>query len=207
MAPGRLDMATRWPAARFDRRPSTQPPTEPPAPPAQPSFAPPPPPARPPVQALPPRTPRASMPPAPPVPPAPPERFPVRPVQPQRPAALDDTADIPLFREVNSAWFRGEDEPGEGPARPSRPSVTGGWQTAADDGWSAASAASTYDEPVSGTGAGLPRRQPMARLVPGGVTDPQPTPVRNPRKADEVRGMLSSYHRGLQRGRNAGTEN
>jgi hypothetical protein len=82
--------------------------------------------------------------------------------------------------------------------------VSGGWQTAADEGWQAASALSRQDDP-RGAGMGLPRRQPMAKLVPGAVND-QPAPVRPPRSPDEVRGMLSSYHRGLQRGRHAGED-
>ena len=42
------------------------------------------------------------------------------------------------------------------------------WRTAADDGWSAAAQAA--DPQADGTtAAGLPRRVPMAQLVPGGV--------------------------------------
>jgi anti-sigma regulatory factor (Ser/Thr protein kinase) len=183
MAPGRLDMATRWPAARFEQRPGVPPHAQPPQPSQPPQ----------PVQPLQPAR------------PAPRERYQEQPVSRSRPpAALDETADLPLFREVNSAWFRGED-PAGGSARPVRPSVSGGWQTAADQGWSAASALARYDDPAPSPGTGLPRREPMARLVPGGVSEPQ-APVRNPRKPDEVRGMLSSYHRGLQRGRNVGSD-
>jgi signal transduction histidine kinase len=161
MAPARLDMATRWPAAQLGGRPPGRPAAPPQAP--QVGYLPPPAPASHPV---------------------------------------DDTADLPLFREVNSAWFRGEEQAVSG--RPARPSVSGGWQTAADEGWQAASALSRQDDP-RGAGMGLPRRQPMAKLVPGAVSD-QPAPVRPPRSPDEVRGMLSSYHRGLQRGRNAGED-
>ncbi|HEX5595305.1 MAG TPA: nitrate- and nitrite sensing domain-containing protein [Micromonosporaceae bacterium] len=74
----------------------------------------------------------------------------------------------------------------------------GGWQTAADDGWRAASAAA--EVPVSETTqTGLPKRVPMAQLVPGGVEKPTaPTQRRTP---EAVRGLLSAYHRGVQRGR------
>ncbi|WP_040477508.1 sensor histidine kinase [Longispora albida] len=72
------------------------------------------------------------------------------------------------------------------------------WQTAADGGWAAASAASA---PAAGgtTGTGLPKRVPMAQLVPGGVsTGTTSMEKRNP---EAVRGLLSAYTRGVQRGR------
>jgi hypothetical protein len=73
-----------------------------------------------------------------------------------------------------------------------------GWQTAADDGWRAAVAAA--DVPVAQTTqAGLPKRTPMAQLVPGGV-DKAGTSVQR-RTPESVRGLLSAYHRGVQRGR------
>ncbi|MFG2011802.1 nitrate- and nitrite sensing domain-containing protein [Micromonospora sp. NPDC048868] len=75
---------------------------------------------------------------------------------------------------------------------------TGGWQTAADDGWRAASAAT--EVPVAATtSTGLPKRTPMAQLVPGAVEKPAPAVQR--RTPEGVRGLLSAYHRGVQRGR------
>jgi hypothetical protein len=72
------------------------------------------------------------------------------------------------------------------------------WQTAADDGWRAASAAT--EVPVTETTeAGLPKRVPMAQLVPGGVERPAAAAQR--RTPEGVRGLLSAYHRGVQRGR------
>jgi hypothetical protein len=72
------------------------------------------------------------------------------------------------------------------------------WRSAADDGWVAASQAA--DPQVDGTtSAGLPRRVPMAQLVPGGVE--KPTANANRRSPEQVRGLLSAYHRGVQRGR------
>ena len=72
------------------------------------------------------------------------------------------------------------------------------WRSAADDGWVAASQAA--DPQVDGTTlAGLPRRVPMAQLVPGGV-DKNSTNT-NRRSPEQVRGLLSAYHRGVQRGR------
>ncbi|GAA1605272.1 nitrate- and nitrite sensing domain-containing protein [Catellatospora bangladeshensis] len=81
---------------------------------------------------------------------------------------------------------------------PYRPS----WQTAADDGWAAASAvAAANSAPAASesTAAGLPRRTPMAQLVPGGVEKGTTTVQR--RTPEGVRGLLSAYHRGVQRGR------
>ncbi|WP_308121282.1 sensor histidine kinase [Paractinoplanes bogorensis] len=76
------------------------------------------------------------------------------------------------------------------------------WKTSADEGWQKAMAAA---EPVDAgtTRSGLPKRVPQAQLVPGGV---QPGPSnQNRRSPDEVRGLLSAYHRGVQRGRTDGT--
>ncbi|MGW5668748.1 nitrate- and nitrite sensing domain-containing protein [Micromonospora sp. NPDC003776] len=73
------------------------------------------------------------------------------------------------------------------------------WQSAADDGWKAASAAT--EVPVAETTQkGLPKRTPMAQLVPGGVDKPSTSVQR--RTPEGVRGLLSAYHRGVQRGRN-----
>ncbi|MBB4759819.1 nitrate- and nitrite sensing domain-containing protein [Amorphoplanes digitatis] len=72
------------------------------------------------------------------------------------------------------------------------------WQTAADDGWQAARKAAEMPVDTTTT-AGLPRRTPMAQLVPGGV-DRAETSVQR-RTPEAVRGLLSAYHRGVQRGR------
>ena len=90
-----------------------------------------------------------------------------------------------------------------GPSVPKpRPAAEDRWRTAADDGWKRAMAAA---EPVDAgtTRSGLPKRVPQAQLVPGGV---QAGPRnQNRRSPDEVRGLLSAYHRGVQRGRTDGT--
>ncbi|BCL15591.1 hypothetical protein GCM10017556_33300 [Micromonospora sagamiensis] len=78
------------------------------------------------------------------------------------------------------------------------PQPAGGWQTAADDGWRAASAAKEVPV-VETTQTGLPKRVPMAQLVPGGVEKPVASVQR--RTPEAVRGLLSAYHRGVQRGR------
>ncbi|QLQ39219.1 nitrate- and nitrite sensing domain-containing protein [Micromonospora robiginosa] len=201
-----------------------------------------------------------------------------RPVAPQqagnRQRYADETMELPIFRELESAWFRtrrpGSPEESAAPAaaapangaatqqfakvdtagRPvpqatpattgntpmahtptaggaprdnraangnGRPAYPGGlptrqptapqqsspWQTAADDGWRAASAAT--EVPVAETTQkGLPKRTPMAQLVPGSIDKPAPAVQR--RTPEAVRGLLSAYHRGVQRGRNHPTD-
>jgi len=72
------------------------------------------------------------------------------------------------------------------------------WRTRADVGWRAAAVAS--NPPVKDrTRSGLPKRQPRAQLVPGGVSGRPPT--RSARDPEETRGRLAAYHRGIQRGR------
>ncbi|MEU4640144.1 nitrate- and nitrite sensing domain-containing protein [Micromonospora sp. NPDC023814] len=200
-----------------------------------------------------------------------PAAAPSRPTAPQqaqnRQRYADETMELPIFRELESAWFRTRrpgpeeaaapaaktaangaatqqfarvDAGGRGPqqtppgtgnapmaekptaggapsengstvngaARPGvadsfghrRPSQQqgSGWQTAADDGWRAASAAT--EVPVAATtSTGLPKRTPMAQLVPGAVEKPTTSVQR--RTPEGVRGLLSAYHRGVQRGR------
>jgi hypothetical protein len=186
----------------------------------------------------------------------------------------DETMELPIFRELESAWFRTQrtDDGGKAPAngsggagsggangsngaagsngsadgksagstgavkaqrystaqQPARPAAVpqqaqpadsgngtrradtaaaraGGpasspWQTAADEGWQAARAAeSTVASANTTTPAGLPKRTPMAQLVPGGVDRGGPSVQR--RTPEAVRGLLSAYHRGVQRGR------
>jgi hypothetical protein len=161
---------------------------------------------------------------------------------------VDETMELPIFRELESAWFQttrrrppateagaaytmtsgaGNSNGSEGatidspygePPQPSTsrldaempvsggpasaewstasPSVT--WQTAADEGWQAAAALAEEQE-FATTETGLPRRVPMSQLVPGGVAKSTSTVHR--RTPEAVRGLLSAYHRGVQRGR------
>jgi signal transduction histidine kinase len=155
------------------------------------------------------------------LPPAPPR------VKPQ-----DSTVEMPIFREMEAVWFRGHgrlDFDQQGGHRPpdsatpppttTVPSTAGGgtsamgsgylgadqWHTPADAGWSAAAAAA---EPAAdgATRSGLPKRVPQAQFVPGGVEagSSDAAPVTQRRSPDEVRGLLSAYHRGVQRGRQHG---
>ena len=147
--------------------------------------------------------------------------------------------ELPIFQELESAWFRTASSAAEGASSPATsdedwmdeetadsaamasstraasgvgsrgPSGAGGagtasgevsWPYVADDGWLAAEAALT---PADGgtTETGLPRRVPMAQLVPGAVEVESAAADR--RTPDSVRGLLSAYHRGVQRGRSA----
>ncbi len=163
----------------------------------------------------------------------------------------DETMELPIFRELESAWFRTQggapaptisapsngiptDSPvteapppmpepvvqsGERPAVPAEPSAPAEplpprraevppepapvgaavtWHTAADEGWQAASALAE-DREFTTTTTGLPKRVPMSQLVPGGVE--KGTVSAHKRTPEAVRGLLSAYHRGVQRGR------
>jgi len=153
-----------------------------------------------------------------------------------RPRFVDETMELPIFRELESAWFRTRRSvPEESVVTPPAPADTGSlrvpplvvdnggpaaevhptvdlrdrtaapvpeteptWESAADDGWRLATAAS---EPSAAevTDSGLPKRVPMAQLVPGGVDKNANAAHR--RTPEAVRGLLSAYHRGVQRGR------
>jgi signal transduction histidine kinase/aspartokinase-like uncharacterized kinase len=150
--------------------------TQPPAPAAPPPAAPRP--AAPPPMAVPPGV-------------APPPMVPPAAQQPLVPAPLVPPPVPPPPQVPVSASPNGTPPGGRIPTEPT-------WRTAADDGWVAASQAA--DPQVDGTtSAGLPRRVPMAQLVPGGVEKAATTA--NRRSPEQVRGLLSAYHRGVQRGR------
>jgi hypothetical protein len=160
-------------------------------------------------------------------PPAPAQAAPMRAT-----AYADETMELPIFRELESAWFRHSSTPPTGAL--SDPAATGAyasdaststgggsmgmsatstggrmsasepsWRTAADEGWLAATAAANPNT-VGSTDAGLPRRTPMAQLVPGGVE--KGAGSTNRRSPEQVRGLLSAYHRGVQRGRTRSDE-
>jgi hypothetical protein len=79
------------------------------------------------------------------------------------------------------------------------------WSSPGDEGWRAAQASA---KPVAAglTQKGLPKRVPKSNLVPGsagGTGAAKAAPPLPPRSAEEVRGKLSSFHRGLRQGRDA----
>ena len=73
--------------------------------------------------------------------------------------------------------------------------------TVADEGWRAASGASA-ERPDELTAAGLPKRRPRARLVPGSAGSAVlAAPASPTRSAESVRGRLASYQQGVRQGR------
>ncbi|GIG65556.1 sensor histidine kinase [Phytomonospora endophytica] len=93
----------------------------------------------------------------------------------------ESMSDVPPSRETPRTDFWGE--------------------TSADDGWRAARAATSPTAEVRSDN-GLPKRTPMAQLVPGSIEVPDEQPMRAQQRDPEgVRGLLSAYHRGVQRGR------
>ncbi|MFR9795758.1 nitrate- and nitrite sensing domain-containing protein [Streptomyces sp. MS06] len=123
----------------------------------------------------------------------------------------------PAVHEMTDAGLprRGSTASGANGARPvdrespaSSPSPSGGdgsWHSANDERWQQAS---QLRKPKAGgvTASGLPRRVPKANLVQGAAeTTPQGGPQVS-RAPEDVRGRLSNLRRGVQRGRNAGSE-
>ena len=129
---------------------------------------------------------------------------PVAPPVPVSPAARTESNSYPPPNAGQNGSRPADAGPDSGAQVPRpRRSAEDAWRTAADEGWQRAMAAA---EPAVSdtTRSGLPKRVPQAQLVPGGV---QSSPRnQNRRSPDEVRGLLSAYHRGVQRGRTAGSE-
>ncbi|WP_203831018.1 sensor histidine kinase [Actinoplanes palleronii] len=119
--------------------------------------------------------------------------------EPVRTAGVPQQAVSPEARELDAATVGANSSAanagsyGGGAAAGNSP-----WQTAADEGWQAAAKASEVSIDTTTT-AGLPKRTPMAQLVPGGV-DRGGNSVQR-RTPEGVRGLLSAYHRGVARGR------
>ncbi|MFF3503037.1 nitrate- and nitrite sensing domain-containing protein [Streptomyces sp. NPDC003247] len=93
----------------------------------------------------------------------------------------------------------------EAPAPAADNGGDGDWRSANDERWQQAA---QLRKPKAGgvTSSGLPRRVPKANLVEGTA---ESTPQGGPqvsRAPEDVRGRLSNLRRGVQRGRNAGSE-
>lgn len=141
-----------------------------------------------------------------------PSRFDVRPPQaaeaklPQRPAA---PAPAPAPRPVALPTPASVEAAAPEPQPLSQPEPTPvavsasdrAFAGAADEGWRAANGTET-DRPDELTAAGLPKRRPRARLVPGSagsaVLSP---PLAASRSAETIRGRLASYQQGVRQGR------
>lgn len=126
----------------------------------------------------------------------------------------------PIFDDIASAWFRsnrsvpvrwqdgaGPDGGAPAPAASDAPAPPSGFASPADDVWRQAREATDGDESETAgddlTTAGLPKRRPRARLLPGsaaGSTVLSPAPA-EPRDAESVRGRLASYQQGVRQGR------
>jgi signal transduction histidine kinase len=121
---------------------------------------------------------------------------------------VDDAEPTPIFTEVSSGWFhvpgRREDAVAERPV-PVGAGVAAGraatpFTTSADAVWQAAQAA--HDSQTGGlTSAGLPRRVPRGRLMPGSAGPGEPPPSISGRDPDAVRGRLTTFQRGVRSGR------
>jgi len=94
----------------------------------------------------------------------------------------DDTMELPIFHTLaTGGWF-------------TQPSPDTQWEGPADTGWAAAAAAAV---PVHDgtTQRGLPRRRPMAQLVPGGVEEPPTGHIeRDPR---HTAASMAAFARGV----------
>jgi hypothetical protein len=73
--------------------------------------------------------------------------------------------------------------------------------SAADEGWRAVSGM-LADSSEETTAAGLPKRRPRARLVPGSAGSAVlASPVSSARDAETIRSRLASYQSGVRQGR------
>lgn len=131
----------------------------------------------------------------------------------------DPEETTPIYDDMVSAWFHdaaiAEDSDDAVAAAPAAtpeadgvapvPSVDAGapaphdWRFAADVGWQAAGELDRWAS-IEHTAAGLPKRRPRARLLPGSVAERPP--VRPSGISPErVRDRLAGFHRGVRRGR------
>ncbi|BBG05040.1 MULTISPECIES: nitrate- and nitrite sensing domain-containing protein [Pseudonocardia] len=137
---------------------------------------------------------------------------------------FDMSQTTPIFDDIASAWFRSNrsvpvrwqdgspaqaDGPAVQPDAPSgQPGTGGGFSSPADDAWrqarEVAGEETGTDDADETTSAGLPKRRPRARLLPGsaaGSTVLSPAPAGESRNAESVRGRLASYQQGVRQGR------
>ncbi|MDH6123051.1 signal transduction histidine kinase [Kitasatospora sp. GAS204A] len=91
---------------------------------------------------------------------------------------------------------------GLGASGPTGPTA---WQSANDGAWQRAE---QVREPAAGgvTDSGLPRRVPRQNLVPGNAKPAAADGPQVSRSPEEVRGRLTNLRRGVEQGRNAGSE-
>ncbi|MQA63454.1 MAG: HAMP domain-containing protein, partial [Actinophytocola sp.] len=138
------------------------------------------------------------------------------PAEGAKPARSEST---PIFDEMLSVWFRttggGDAKPKEGEQAPTGKQREN-WTFAADENWRTVQEISQKAAPSTFTEVGLPRRQRGELLLPGSATGEQvessqsrsalgrvDRPVRDPH---DVRGRLSSFQRGVKRGKHRVTD-
>jgi signal transduction histidine kinase len=136
----------------------------------------------------------ASAPSTPPAPPAAPPPAAPRPAPSPRPAPAPvppppPTAEVPITPPVE-------------PQQQAQPvPAEQEFASLADEGWLAASGAVSEREDEL-TAAGLPKRRPRARLVPGSAgSSVLAPPAGSTRSAESIRGRLASYQQGVRQGR------
>ncbi|WP_219417921.1 sensor histidine kinase [Pseudonocardia nigra] len=92
--------------------------------------------------------------------------------------------------------------PAPEPDRPAQQAPEQAFATAADEGWRAANGSASEPAAPELTAAGLPKRRPRARLVPGSAGSAVlAPPVSSARNAENIRGRLASYQQGVRQGR------
>jgi anti-sigma regulatory factor (Ser/Thr protein kinase) len=177
--------------ARTEAGPSAPPPAAQPSAAQSPAAqAPAAPPAAPPAAAPPPAAPPAAAPRPTPRPAPSPRPAPARvPVPPP-------TAEVPIT-PAPEPQQQPQSQPQQ--AQPPAPAEHE-FASMADEGWRAASA--VEERPDELTAAGLPKRRPRARLVPGSAgSSVLAPPAGSTRSAESIRGRLASYQQGVRQGR------
>ncbi|WP_034272317.1 sensor histidine kinase [Haloechinothrix halophila] len=117
----------------------------------------------------------------------------------------------PIFDEMLSVWFRTTGDAAEQEPSTESEAKHGSWTFAADENWRTVAEIAKKSSASSFTEAGLPRRQRGERLLPGSAAGEQVSekPSRSQlgradlpdRDPNDVRGRLSSFQRGLSRGK------
>ena len=131
--------------------------------------------------------------------------------EPPPPAPAPDRSETtPIFDEMLSAWFREDKPPAEeepAAAKEVPPEERRSWDFASDENFRTVQER-TKAEPTAFTEAGLPRRRRGEQLLPGSATPPAALPKPAPalpalpaRDPADVRGRLSSFQQGVNRGR------
>ena len=115
------------------------------------------------------------------------------------PSALPP-ASTPAYPAARQAYGPADATPAAPAPRQPEPTPAD-FSTEADEGWLAASGA-VADRPDELTAAGLPKRRPRARLIPGSAGSAVLAPaVTAARSAESIRGRLASYQQGVRQGR------